>query len=134
MTTNQDYEALLKLNVVAVVGCSPKTERPSYQVASYLMEAGYRVIPVNPNHETVLGETCYPDLKSIPDEVEVVSVFRGGKHVLAIVRQAIEKGVKGVWLQDGIEAPEAAKLARESGLVVVENDCFMRQHLSRCGR
>ncbi|MFH2202123.1 MAG: CoA-binding protein [Elusimicrobiota bacterium] len=134
MASNQDYEALLKLNVVAVVGCSPKTERPSCQVASYLMEAGYRIIPVNPNYKTVLGEICYPDLKSITEDVEVVSIFRGGAHVMEIVRQAVAIGAKGIWIQDGIEAPEAAKLARDNGLVVVENDCFMRQHLSRCGR
>ncbi len=134
MASNRDYEELLKLSVVAVVGCSPKKERPSYQVASYLMDAGYRVIPVNPNYDSILGEMSYPDLKAIPEGVEVVSVFRRAQFVREIAEQAVDIGAKGLWLQDNIDAPEAVQWAREKGLIVVENDCFMRQHLSRCGR
>ena len=134
MASNYDYEELLKLSVVAVVGCSPKKERPSYQVASYLIDAGYRVIPVNPNYDSIFGEVSYPDLKAIPEGAEVVNIFRRAGFVQEIVEQALEIGAKGIWLQDNIEAPDAAKWARAKGLIVVENDCFMRQHLSRCGR
>ena len=134
MTESPDYEALLEMQVVAVVGCSPDLEKPSCRVASYLMEAGYRVIPVNPNHEEILGERCYPDLSSIPEPVEVVNIFRPAEHVLGIVREAIAVKAKGVWIQDGIRAPDAVRLARENGLKVVVDDCIMRQHLSRFGR
>jgi uncharacterized protein len=132
--SNRDIEEILKYQTVAVVGCSPKRERPSHQVATYLMEAGYRVIPVNPGHSQVLGERCYPSLLDIPEPVEVVDVFRRPDEVLSVVQQAIQIRAKAVWLQDGIEVPEAVELARRHGLKVVANDCFMRQHLSRLGR
>lgn len=134
MAVREDIEALLKLHVVAVVGCSPKRERPSHQVAQYLLEAGYRVIPVNPGHRELLGERCYPDLKAIPEPVDVVDVFRRREHAKDVVRQAVEIGAKGVWLQDGTADPEAVELARRNGLRVVADDCIMRQHLSRMGR
>lgn len=134
MAAREDIEALLKMQVIAVVGCSPKRERPSHQVAQYLMEVGYRVIPVNPGHRELLGEKCYPDLKAIPEPVDVVDIFRRREHVKDIVRQAVEIGAKGVWMQDGTADPEAAELARKNGLRVVADDCIMRQHLSRMGR
>ncbi len=122
------------MQVVAVVGCSPKRERASHQVAEYLIDAGYRIIPVNPGHKEVLGEPCFPDLLAIPDPIDVVDVFRRAEHVMEIVQQAVKIKAKAVWLQDGIDAPEAAAFARKAGLKVVVNDCFMRQHLSRLGR
>lgn len=132
--SNRDIEDILKYQTVAVVGCSPKRERPSYQVASYLMEAGYRVIPVNPGHKQIFGERCYASLLDIPEPVEVVDVFRKAEAVAEVVQQAIQIRAKAVWLQDGIDAPEAVETARRHGLKVVSNDCFMRQHLSRLGR
>ncbi|HBL17843.1 MAG: hypothetical protein A2X36_00795 [Elusimicrobia bacterium GWA2_69_24] len=134
MAESQDYEPMLEMQVVAVVGCSPDPAKPSCRVASYLMEAGYRVIPVNPKFEEILGERCYPDLRAIPEPVEVVDIFRKADQVLGVVQEAIAIKAKGVWIQDGIQAPEAARLAREHGLKVVVDDCIMRQHLSRFGR
>lgn len=122
------------MRTVAVVGCSPSPERPSHRVAAYLLEVGYRVIPVNPGHDEVLGEKCYPDLASIPEPVDVVDVFRRPEAVAQVVREAIRKGAKGLWLQDGVRDPEAEALARGSGMTVVADDCIMRQHLSRLGR
>ncbi len=130
----QDFAELLQLHVVAVVGCSPKEERASFQVASYLKDAGYRVIPVNPNYKEVLGEKCYPNLKAVPGPVEVVNIFRKSEEVPAIVDEAIAAGAKGIWMQDGIDSPEAVEKARGKGLKVVVNDCFMRRHVSRLGR
>lgn len=129
-----DIEAMLKMHVVAVVGCSPEPSRPSHQVASYLMDAGYRVIPVNPACGEILGEKCYPTLADVPEPVDVVDVFRRPEHALGIVKEAIAAKVKGIWLQDGTGTPEAAELARRSGLKAVLDDCMMRQHLSRIGR
>ena len=134
MNQNKDIEEILKMQSVAVVGCSPKRERPSNLVASYLMESGYRVIPVNPGHPEVLGEKCYPSLSAIPEPVEVVDIFRRAEFVLPIVKEAVKIGAKAIWLQDDIVVPEAAEFARKNGLRVVVNDCLMRQHLSRLGR
>lgn len=134
MTVSKDMEILLKMQVIAVVGCSPDAKRPSGRVAAYLLDAGYRVIPVNPKHEQLLGERCFPDLKSIPEPVDVVLIFRKLEFVPDIVKAAIEKGAKGVWMQKGIDHPEAAELARKNGLTVVVDDCFMSQHVSRMGR
>lgn len=132
--TGEDIERLLKLQVLAVVGCSSDPARPSHRVSAYLMDAGYRVIPVNPAEEEILGERTYPDLASIPDPVDVVVVFRRSEAVPEAVRQAIAAGAKGVWMQKGIVHAEAAALARDSGLTVVMDECFMTQHLSRMGR
>lgn len=134
MPSSDDIERLLKMRTIAVVGCSPRHDRPSNRTAAYLMDAGYRVFPVNPNCAEVLGEKCYPDLKSLPEAVEVVNVFRRSSEAGLAVREAIAAGAKGVWLQDGVRDPEAEALAREKGLTVVADDCIMRQHLSRFGR
>ncbi|HVE12012.1 MAG TPA: CoA-binding protein, partial [Elusimicrobiota bacterium] len=112
----------------------PNPARPSNRVASYLMEAGYRIIPVNPGHGEILGEKCYASLKDIPEPVDVVDVFRRPEHVPGLVDEALAAGAKGLWLQDGIDHPEAVARARAKGLVVVVNDCLLRQHVSRMGR
>ena len=134
MSVSEDIEKLLKMQVVAVVGCSPDPGRPSHRVAAYLLDAGYRIIPVNPARDEILGEKCYPDLAAIPEAVDVVLVFRRAEAAPDVVRQAIAAKAKGVWLQKGIVHPEAAELARKSGLTMVMDDCFMTQHLSRMGR
>ncbi|MBC8183971.1 CoA-binding protein, partial [candidate division KSB1 bacterium] len=84
--------------------------------------------PVNPGHAEILGEKCYPDLKSIPNPVEVVDVFRRPEHVEPIVDQALTIGVKAVWLQDGVVNQAAAQKAEDAGLLVVMDDCMLRQH------
>ena len=134
MNRVEDIEAALKMQTVAVVGCSPKRDRPSHQVASYLMEAGYRVIPVHPGHSEVLGQKCYASLLDVPEAIDVVDVFRRSEFVMPVVVDAVKVHAKAVWLQDGIVAPEAAEYARSQGLRVVQDDCLMRQHLSRFGR
>lgn len=127
---DEEIKEILNYKVVAVVGCSPKEERPSYQIASYLKRVGYTVIPVNPGHETILGEKCYPNLSQIPKSagVEVVNIFRRPEHVFPIVKEAIQIGAKAIWMQDGVEHPAAEELARAAGLKVISNDCIFRQH------
>ena len=105
--------------VVAVVGISPNPERPSHYVAKYLQEVGYKIIPVNPTLDNVLGETSYPDLKAIPSRVDMVDVFRRPEHVLQIVKDAVTIEAKYIWLQDGIVNMEAYHLALNSGLSMV---------------
>ena len=113
---------LTNSETIAVVGLSPRPERPSHYVAKYLQEQGYRVIPVNPRLENVLGEKCYPDLKSIPEPVDMVDVFRRSSLVGPIVDEAIEIGAKYIWMQDGVIDKEAAERAKSAGLGVVMNN------------
>ena len=126
MSTEADI--LKSSRVVAVVGLSSNPERPSYQVASYLKEQGYRIIPVNPKENAVLDEVAYPDLYSIPEAVDVVDVFRRPEEVPAIVEQAIKIGAKAVWMQEGIVNEAAAAQAREAGLLVVMDKCMLKEH------
>ena len=107
----------------AVVGISPKPDRPSNDVASFLKARGYRIVPVNPGFTSILGETCYPDLAAIPFPVEVVDIFRRSEDVMPIVDQAIAIGAKAVWMQIGVINEEAAARARAAGLEVVMDRC-----------
>ena len=116
-------EILDAFKVFAVVGLSPNPSRPSNDVASFLMSHGYRIVPVNPGHRKILGETCYPDLRSIPFPVEVVDIFRRSEEVMPIVDQAMEIGAKAVWMQIGVIDEAAAGKASAAGLAVVMNRC-----------
>jgi hypothetical protein len=120
---------------IAVVGCSADPERDSHHVASYLQRAGYRVIPVNPAVEELLGERCYPDLTAIPEGVaiDIVDVFRRSEHVPPIADQAIARGARALWLQLGVSHPEAERRAAEAGLQVVSNRCMAVEHRLRFG-
>jgi uncharacterized protein len=125
----QESAAILKSHrVVAVVGLSSDPGRPSYQVAQYLQNHGYRIVPVNPGCQEVLGEPCYPTLKDIPFPVEVVDIFRKIDAIPAIVDEAIALGAKAVWMQLGLEEPQAAQKARKAGLRVVMNRCMKVEH------
>ncbi len=113
---------------IAVVGLSPKESRPSNQVARYLISAGFRVFPVNPGQETILGLPCYPDLAAIPESVEIVDIFRKPEEVGPVVDEAIKIGAKAVWMQEGIVNETAAAKARAAGLVVVMDRCIKIDH------
>jgi predicted CoA-binding protein len=115
---------------IAIVGLSPKPHRPSNQVARYLMEAGYRIIPVNPGQDTILGLPCYPNLLAIPTRVDLVDIFRRQEEVLPIVEEAIAIGAKFVWMQEGIVNDEAAAKARAAGLEVVMDRCTKIDHMN----
>lgn len=130
-------ERLLKTaKTVAVVGLSPREDRPSNEVASYLRSVGYRIIPVNPDFEEVLGEKSYPDLQSVPEKIDLVDVFRRPLHVPPVVEDAIAAGAPAIWFQDGVINEKAAEAARAAGLDVVMDTCTLREHqrLRRDGR
>ena len=112
-------EQLTKSKTIAVVGLSPNPERDSYRVAKYLQEVGYRIIPVNPSVEEVLGEKSYPDLKSVPEPIDMVDIFRRSELVPPVVDEAIEVGAKYIWMQDGVVNEEAAERARAAGIPVI---------------
>lgn len=125
----QKLRRILKENkTIAVVGLSNKWHRPSYFAAKYLQEHDYRIIPVNPGHEEILGEKCYASLLDIPEKVDVVDIFRRPKDVPPIVDEAIEIGAKVVWMQLGVINEEAAEKARKAGLEVVMNRCMKIEH------
>ena len=108
----------------AVVGCSDDPRRPSHGVAAFLDDAGFDVVCVNPNHDSCIqGLPCHPDLRSIPNQVEVVDIFRRSEHVLSHVEEAIDIGAKAVWMQLGVINEEAARLAAGAGLDVVMDRC-----------
>ncbi len=109
---------------VAMVGLSANWHRPSNFAAKYLLDHGYRVIPVNPAYEEVLGQKCYPSLLDIPERVDIVDVFRKPADVPPIVEQAIEIGAKVLWLQLGVIHDEATRRAEEAGLEVVVDRCM----------
>jgi uncharacterized protein len=119
--------------VIAIVGLSSNTERPSNVVGKYLKENGYKIIPVNPAENKILGENSCPDLVSIPEKVDIVDIFRRSEEVLPIVHQAIKIGAKAVWMQEGVVNKEAAAEARKAGLKVVMDKCMRKEHLKLHG-
>ena len=121
-------ELLKTSRTIAVVGLSNKRFRPSHGVAEYMQRNGYRIIPVNPFVQAVLGEKCYPDLDSIPDRVDIVDIFRRAEFVPEIVEAAIRIGARAVWMQEGVVHEDAAKLARSTGLTVVMDRCILKEH------
>jgi len=121
-------EILCSAKTIAVVGISPKEDRPSHKVAKYLTEHGFEVIGVNPGCDRILGAKCYPDLKSIPQHVDVVDIFRNVEAIPGLVDEAIEIGAGAVWMQLGLEDGESAQKARQAGLKVVMNKCMKIEH------
>jgi predicted CoA-binding protein len=124
-------EIIRKYHTIAVVGLSDKADRPSYQVAQYLQQHGYRIIPVNPGRTEILGEKCYATLKDIPFPVEVVDIFRKVEAIPAIVADAVAVGARVVWMQLGLVDPASARKAREAGLEVVMDRCLKIEHHDR---
>jgi uncharacterized protein len=121
-------EILLSANTIASVGLSSNQEKESYWIVSYLKEQGYRIIPVNPTATEILGEKAYPDLSSIPDQVDVVQVFRKPEDVPPVVDEAIKIGAKVVWMQESISHEAAAQKARAAGLQVIMDACMRATH------
>ena len=121
---------LLDSKTIAMVGLSPKSERPSHFVATYLQYEGYRVIPVNPRAEEILGEKSYPDLKSIPDDIQIdiVDVFRRPEDCPNIAADAVAIGAKAIWFQLHVISQEAADIAEAGGLDVVMDRCVKIEH------
>ena len=119
---------LKSYHTVAVVGLSPKADRPSHQVAEYLQNHGYRIVPVRPGCSEILGEKCYDALRDIPFPVEVVDIFRSVDAIPGIVDEAIAVGARVVWMQLGLAEPDSAKRAKAAGLQVVMDRCMKIEH------
>ena len=128
---SQKIKAILeKYKTVAVVGLSPKQERDSHKVAKYLKENHYRIVPVNPGQREILGEKCYPNLKAIPFQIDVVDIFRKPDAIPPVVDDAIEIAAKVIWMQLGLAHNQAADKAREAGLEVVMSKCIKIEHMN----
>jgi predicted CoA-binding protein len=121
-------DVLRSARTIAVVGLSKRRTRPAYGVAEYLKHVGYKIIPVNPLEQEVLGETAYPDLDSVPERIDIVDIFRRSEYVPDIVDAAIRVGARCVWMQEGVIHHEAAAKARAAGLVVVMDRCTLKEH------
>jgi predicted CoA-binding protein len=119
---------LERSKTIAVVGLSARENNPAHSVPAYLQSQGYRIIPVNPNYETLLGEKSYSSLRDVPEPVDVVQIFRKSEYIPPIVDEAIQIGADVVWMQEGIINESAAQVAREAGLEVVMDTCMRVMH------
>lgn len=124
MTTAEEIKTIFKdCKTIAVVGLSDNPARPSYGVARYLQQQGFRIIPVNPKLTEVLGEKCYASLRDVPDKIDIVDCFRRSEEMLAIAQDAVAVDAKCLWMQIGVINHEAAKIAQDGGLKVVLDKC-----------
>ena len=125
----EEILTLLKnCRTIAVVGLSDNPDRYSHKVASYLKAKGYRIIPVNPVKTEIMREKCYPDLSSIPEQIDIVDIFRAEEAIPGIVDEAIRIKAGAIWMQLGLSHNQSAKKARAAGICVVQNRCLMVQH------
>lgn len=124
---------LSQANTIAVVGLSPKPDRDSHTVSKAMQQFGYRIIPVRPTSDEILGERVYRDLKSLPEVPDIVNVFRAPEHVPPIVDECIDLGVKVLWLQEGVVNVKAAEHARAHGITVVMDRCIFREWVALKG-
>ncbi len=129
----QITDLLRSAKTIAVVGISANPMRPSYGVAAYMQSHGFRIIPVNPEIDSVLGEKAYPSLLDVPDQIDIVDIFRRSENVPPIVDQAIEKGVRAIWMQETVVHEQAAQKARDKGIVVIMDRCILKEHRAMNG-
>jgi len=129
--TDQITEILNAAKTVAVVGLSSNPMRPSYGVAAYLQMNGYRIIPVNPGINGALGEKAYPDLKSVPEKIDIVNIFRRSDQVAPVVDEAISLNIPCVWMQEEVEDVVSAAKARQAGIFVLMDSCILKEHRKR---
>jgi hypothetical protein len=131
-TSNDEIRQLLaSAKTIAVVGLSSDPMRPSFGVSQYIQRKGYRIIPVNPNEQTVLGEKSYASLAEVPEKIDLVDVFRRPEFVPEIIDEVIRLNIPAVWLQEGVVHEAAAKKARDAGIVVVMDKCIYKEHRAR---
>jgi len=124
----QEATILNDYRIIAMVGLSPDPNRPSHRVAKYLINQGYKVIPVNPDAQKILGTRSYSNMSSIPETIDIVDIFRRSEEVMPIVDEAIKVGAKAVWMQEGVVNEEAASKAQDAGLLVVMDRCMLKEH------
>jgi hypothetical protein len=131
----EEIKSLLQqIKHIAVVGLSPKTKRPSHQVAKAMQGYGYHIIPVRPAVDEVLGEKAYASLEEVPDPIDLVDVFRAPEHIAPVIDACIDRGVKAVWLQDGVINEAEARRAQAAGMMVIMDRCIYRDYIQLIAR
>ena len=128
MKDQTKIKKILEYKSIAVVGFSPKEERPSNYVSMYMQKNGYLITPVNPGHQYIGNLKCYPNLESIDHPIDIVNIFRRSEFVYNIVKSSIFINAKAIWMQDSVYDKMAERLAIEKGIIVVMDDCILRQH------
>jgi len=118
-------------HTIAVVGLSDNPMRPSHGVSAYMQSQGYKIIPVNPQVDEVLGEKAYASLLEIPQAIDIVDIFRRSEFVPEIVDQAIQRKARAIWMQEGVVHEQAAEKARKAGLLVIMDSCILKEHRAR---
>lgn len=126
--TDEEIKKIYLLKNIAVVGMSKNPDKAAHYVPKYLHEKGYNIIPVNPTAAEILGKKCYSSLLEIPDEIDIVDVFRPSDQVLPVIEESVKIKPKVIWLQEGIHNPEAEEVAKKSGIDVVYNRCMLAEH------
>jgi hypothetical protein len=124
-------DVLRSARTIAVVGLSDNPLRPSHGVAAYLQAQGYRIIPVNPNISEALGEPAFPSLLDVPEQIDIVNIFRRSEFVEEVVDQAIRLKTSAVWMQEDVIHEKAAEKARQAGIFVVMDRCILLEHRAR---
>lgn len=127
--SNEEIREILKLKKVAVVGISRDPNKAAHQVPKYLLEHGYDIIPINPSADQILGKRCYKSLEEVDEDIDIVDIFRPSDQVMDVVREAIKKKPKVIWMQLGIRNDEAAREAEEHSIKVVQDRCMMEEHM-----
>ena len=125
---DQVISKIFAMKTIAVVGMSPRPERPSHYVSQYMSENGYNIIPVNPGHSQILHRKSYPTILDIGEPIDIVNVFRRSEYVLPIIKDAIKINANAIWLQDGVISHEGEKLAKKNDILFIMNDCLLRRH------
>lgn len=120
-------ELLQTSKIIAMVGLSPNTDKPSNVVANYLKGAGYRVIPVNPQYDEILGEKSYKSLSDIPEKVDIVDIFMRSEKVVPVVEEAVKIKPRAIWLQEGIVNEEAKKIVEDGGIEFFQGVCIKKE-------
>ena len=127
-SSDEQIRDILSLNKVAVVGMSKNPSKAAHYVPKYLFENGYNITPVNPSSDEILGKKSYNSVSDVVEDVDIIDVFRPSDQVLSVIREAIKKKPKVIWLQEGIHDLESEELARSAGIKVVFNRCMLAEH------
>jgi predicted CoA-binding protein len=130
--SDDEIRGFLSLKKIAVIGMSKHGEKAAHYVPKYLSENGFEITPVNPTTNEILGKKCYSSISDMNDEIDIIDVFRPSEKVLPIIKDAIKKKPKVIWLQEGIHNQEAEELARNAGIKVVFNRCMLAEHQRLC--
>ncbi len=126
--TDEQIKSILQLKKVAVIGMSKNSSKAAHYVPKYLDDQGFEIIPVNPTAERILDKKCFSDVSDVPDQIDIIDVFRPSDQVMSVIENAIKKKPKVIWLQEGIHNEKAEQMAKDAGIDVVFNRCMLAEH------